>query len=196
MPRALTEQEKCKQCQKLLDKGKPLVLTHGLRKISVDDVIKAADMAKGTFYQHFQSKEEYLYALIMELHKNIFTQVEKILVETNDIRANARGFFAQLFRIPEMAFFMQNEHDTTWLLESVPNAEIQSFKQLEVGLFEKMLCLAGVDTTKIKPGIVHNYIHALFLINGSDLMMKETLEETVDLITDSLIFYIFGGAAE
>jgi hypothetical protein len=67
---------------------------------------------------------------------------------------------------------------------------------LELGLFEKMLHLADVDTARIKPGIVHNYLHALFLINGSELMIKENLEETVNLITDSLIFYIFGGAAE
>jgi AcrR family transcriptional regulator len=219
MPRALTELEKCKQCQNLLDKGRPLVLAHGLRKVSVDDVTKAAGIAKGTFYQHFQSKEAYLYALIMALHSTVFIQVEKMLIEMNiktaapfltsdasgnceaisykhDLRVGARGFFTRLFQLPEMAFFMRNEHDITWLLESVPAAEVQSFKQLEARLFEKMLYLAGVDTAKVKPGVVHNYIHALFLINGSELMAQENLAETVSLITDNLIAYIFGGAAE
>lgn len=195
MPRALTEQEKCRQCEKLLEKGKTVVFSQGIKKTSVDDITKAADMAKGLFYQHFDSKEQYLYALIERIHQQIFTQVEQMINSMEDMKSNIRGFLTNLFSMPEMRFSIQNEQDITALFENMPNHELQSAKQMEGEMFEKMLRLANIDTGKVKPGVVHNYIHTLYLMMGSDLMMEDNLSETVDLITDSLISYITGGVA-
>jgi AcrR family transcriptional regulator len=194
MPRALTEQEKCRQCQRLLEKGKAAVMSHGIRKVSVDDITKAAGMAKGTFYQHFESKEQFLYELIWSFHRQIFAQAEKMILGSNDIKANIRGLITGIFQMPEMVFFIQNEHDITAIFESVPNQELQSAKQLEEGLFEKLLSLAGIDTATVKPGVVHNYIHTLFLLKGSDLMIEDAISETFERIINDLIAYIFGGA--
>ncbi len=199
MPRALTEKEKCAQCQKLLEKGKDVVLAYGIRKVSVDDVAKAAGLAKGTFYQHFASKEQYLYALIEKIHHETFSQAEKAVLvglskNGGDMRANVRGFLQKLFYMPEMVFFLENESDINTLFETVPNQELQSFKQIEEGLFEGILRLAGIDAQKVKPGVVHNYIHALFLVKGSPYMMEDDLQETLDLMMDGLFSYIFGGA--
>jgi AcrR family transcriptional regulator len=52
MPRALTEKEKSAQYRKLLDKGKKEVISHGIKKVSVDDIAKVAGIAKGTFYKY------------------------------------------------------------------------------------------------------------------------------------------------
>ncbi len=50
MPRALTEQERCAQCERLLNKGRDVVLMYGMRKVSIEDIAKAAGMAKGTLW--------------------------------------------------------------------------------------------------------------------------------------------------
>lgn len=60
-------------------------------------------------------------------------------------------------------------------------------------MFERILHLFGIDIKKVKPGIVHNYIHALFLMKSSEYMIEEDLEESMDLILDDLIAYVFGG---
>lgn len=198
MPRPLTEQEKCAQCQRLLEKGKEAVISHGIRKVSVDDITKAAGMAKGSFYQHFESKEKYLYALLEKLHRETFTKAKQIIFEgisdKHNLQANARDFLKKLFLLPEMVFFIQNERDIIALFETISNQEIQSFKQMEAELFSGLLRLAGVDTEKVKPGVVHNYVHVMFLTKVSDLMTEEDLPQTLDLLMDSLMAYIFGGA--
>ena len=226
MPRALTEQEKCRQCQRLLDKGKSFVLSHGIKKVSIDDIAKAADMAKGTFYQHFESKEKYLLALIEDIHKHAFAKSEQMIIaifegqpaigrvggEPNEkntkgqlaagiserssgtcgLRAGAREFFKNLFIMPEMAFFIQNEPDIEkLLLDMMEDEDIREFKQMEAGMFEKLLRSLGVDTNKIKPGVVHNILHTLYLTMSCDLMTADDLPETVNLLTDCLITYIF-----
>jgi len=199
MPRALTEQEKCRQCQILLEKGKVVVMANGCKKVSIDDVTKAAGMAKGTFYHHFDSKEKYLLELVKVIHNQLFADAEKLITsefaEKEYLKANARLFIQKLFNIPELSFFIKYERDIVELLYTLmPEEEISLFKEMEEGMFESVLELIGADTEKVKPGIVHNFIHTMYLIKSSDLMMAEYLSETMDLITDSLAAYIFGGA--
>ena len=102
MPRPLTEQEKCAQCQRLLEKGKEAVISHGIRKVSVDDITKAAGMAKGSFYQHFESKEKYLYALLEKLHRETFTKAKQIIFE-GDHGNSTQGFVAAVIEIAPLA---------------------------------------------------------------------------------------------
>lgn len=198
MPRALTEKEKAAQSRRLLDKGKDVVISCGVRKVSVDDIAKAAGLAKGTFYQHFESKEQYLYALIEKIHSEAFAEAEHIISDGlsggSDLRENVYSFLQKFFYWPEMVFFIQNESDINMLFETVPNSELKSFKQKEELLFEGILRLFGIDTKKVKPGVVHNYIHVLFLMKSSEYMADEDLQETTDLIIESLISYVFGGA--
>ena len=198
MPRTLTEQEKCRICDRLLEKGKEIVMSQGIKRASVDDIAKAVGMAKGSFYLHFESKEKFLYALVEKIHRQVFTQAEQMIKDSfsngANLRESARTFLKNLFYMPEMAFFTKNERDIEEVFFGfMGDEEIRTFKQMEVELFEKMLKLAGADTARVKPGVVHNYIHTLYLMMSSDLMTADDLPETVELITDSLISYIFGG---
>ena len=193
MPRALTEQEKCRICHRLIDKGKDIVLMHGIRKVSVDDITKAAGMSKGSFYQHFESKEKYLYELTLEVHRQIFAQAEQMIFQDGDLQDNIRGFLLKLFHLPEVAFFSRNYHEISELINTLADQGVQSSHQMEVDMFERLMVMAGIDTQKAKPGVVCNYVHMLNMIMGSDLMIEDYLPETIDLIMDSLITYFFGG---
>jgi len=193
-PRALTEQEKCRQCDKLLEKGKAIVLAQGIRKVSVDEITKAASMAKGSFYQHFESKEQFLYELMWNIHRQLFMQVEQMILSGSDMQGNMRSLLKNLFHMPEISFLIQNQRDIHDLFQVIPDQEVRSAKQMESGMFKKLLDMAGIDTKRVKPGVVHNYIHTLSLMKSSDLMTEEDLPETFDRIMDSLLSYIFGGA--
>jgi len=194
MPRALTEQEKCRLCKRLLDKGKEVVLSQGIKKVSVDDIAKAAGMAKGSFYQHFESKEVFLYELINDMHLQMFEQAEQMLKAGDDLKANTRIFLMNLFHMPQMVFFTKNYNEINELFESMPEKESLSTKEMEKDVFEKLMIKAGIDIQKVKPGVVHNYLHALYLVMGSELMIEDDLPETFELIMDNLISYIFGGS--
>jgi len=193
MPRALTEQEKCRQCQRLLEKGKAVVFSQGIRKTSVDDVARAAGIAKGSFYQHFETKEKFMYELAWHIYRQLFEQAERMLFNGDDIRVNLRKLLTNLFHMPEMIFFIHNNQDITELCTSMPSREQQSDKKIEEAMFERLLVAAGIDIEKVKPGVVHNYIHAIYLTMGSDLMIKNEVPETCDQMMNSLTSYICGG---
>ena len=191
MPRALTEQEKIRQANKLLEKGKAVVLSQGVKKISIDEITKAAGMAKGLFYHHFESKEIYLYEVMTIIHRQVFEQAEKIIkANGGDLQANMRSFLLNLFYMPEMIFFTRYYHDIEELLSSMESHKEQSNNRVQ-GILENLLTMAGIDIKKVKSGVVSNYLHAMYLLIGSDMVVADDLSETIESIMESLISYIF-----
>ncbi len=196
MPRALTEREKCAQCRRLLEKGRDIVFERGIKKISVDEIADAAGFAKGTFYQHFASKEAYLHALVWHIHQQFFAQVERLIAETADLRTGLRDFIVRLFALPEMVFLRDTDLGVFDAYgDAAPEPNGRSFTQLEKDGFQRLLSLAGINTETVKPGVVHNYLHALYLVKSSGMMLKEDVQETFERMVDGLVLYIFGGAA-
>lgn len=193
MPRALTEQEKSMQYKKLLDKGKEIALSTGIRKMSIDDVTTSANMAKGSFYKHFESKEKFIYEVIMEFYKQIFTQSEQLIKQEEDVRSNIYNILINIFHLPEINFLIKNYREVSDLNDTLSSVEVELTNQIEIDIYDELLKIAGVDTTKVSPEVIHNYFHTLYMIMGSDLMIKDHVPTTFDLILKSLADYILGG---
>lgn len=62
-----------KTYQKLLETSMALVKTHGYNKVTISQICDASGYAKGTFYKHFDSKNEILYHLAIKLNENMST---------------------------------------------------------------------------------------------------------------------------
>ena len=63
MPPAFSTEERARITRVLMDNGQRLFTTQGLRKTSLDDLVRPAGIAKSSFYSFFDSKE----ALYLEL---------------------------------------------------------------------------------------------------------------------------------
>jgi AcrR family transcriptional regulator len=89
MPRfSETEKERIKQ--KLLIEGERLFTAHGLRKVTIDDLVAAANIAKASFYKFYDGKE-YLYLdIVQAAQADIFTSLEKVLDENKAYSAGER----------------------------------------------------------------------------------------------------------
>lgn len=55
----------------LLDAGQRLLATEDLARISVNAIVAEAGMAKGSFYQHWPSRSEYVRALHVRFHDQL-----------------------------------------------------------------------------------------------------------------------------
>lgn len=59
----------------LLNAGRQLLATENLSKLSVNAIAAEAKMAKGSFYQHWPSRESYILALHRAFHDDLDNQV-------------------------------------------------------------------------------------------------------------------------
>ena len=75
MPR-FTEQEKEIINRKLLIEGEKLFAAHGLKKVTVDDLVAAVNISKGSFYAFYPSKEHLYVEINFRLQKELFTNIE------------------------------------------------------------------------------------------------------------------------
>lgn len=101
MPR-LREKQKLEVRKSLLDHGLDLIRRQGLVPTTVEEITRAAGVAKGTFFNHFPSKESLLYDFIQR-------ETDQIMKEAMDFhpgqaRAALRSIGAALAR-----FGMENQ---------------------------------------------------------------------------------------
>ncbi|WP_313342259.1 TetR/AcrR family transcriptional regulator [Sedimentibacter sp.] len=63
----------------ILDAAEKLFLTKGYEKCTVNDILKEVDIAKGTLYHYFKSKEDILDAIVWRYKDMVIRRTEKIL---------------------------------------------------------------------------------------------------------------------
>ena len=78
MPK-FTEHEKniIEQC--LLEEGKHLFTIYGLKKVTIDDIVKAVNIAKASFYKFYEGKEYLFLDIVQKQQKEIFETLDGIL---------------------------------------------------------------------------------------------------------------------
>lgn len=67
----------------LLEKGMMLLWSNGYNATSVNDIVKAAEIPKGSFYFYFESKEEFAVKAIEAYFDQMITPVVEILKNTS-----------------------------------------------------------------------------------------------------------------
>ncbi len=83
MPR-FSVQEKNRIQQLLIEEGERLFVTYGIKKVTIDDIVKAVNIAKASFYKFYEGKE-YLFLDIAQLRqKEIFDKLDLILASNSD----------------------------------------------------------------------------------------------------------------
>ena len=83
MPR-FSEQGKERIKQNLLLEGERLFTAYGLKKVTIDDIVKAAKIAKATFYKFFEGKEYLFLEIAQRKQKEIFEILEDVLTDSRD----------------------------------------------------------------------------------------------------------------
>lgn len=81
MPR-FGEQEKVRIKQCLLEEGERLFATYGLKKVTIDDIVKAVNIAKASFYKFYEGKEYLFLDIAQKAQKEIFEELEAVLIES------------------------------------------------------------------------------------------------------------------
>lgn len=103
----------------ILDAAQVFFYTKGYDETSIQDIIDAVKIAKGTFYHHFESKADLLDALIERLLVEPVARTEQI-IERKDI--NALEKFQTFYR--EVGIWKMENKDFFWhLLEAMYRKE-------------------------------------------------------------------------
>lgn len=83
----------------ILDAARGLCAEHGYPALTVAAIAEAADLGVGTFYYHFQTKDDVLVALMEELLGRIQSEITRARKELRDPLARLRAGYRAFFRL-------------------------------------------------------------------------------------------------
>ncbi len=109
MPKALSEHERTYIKNRLLREARDCLIRYGVKKTTVDEIVKRVGIPKGTFYLFYESKELLLFDVFRALHdeyqEKIMSEIKQI---QGDINAdNLTGVIFNLYKLMDQSEIAQ-----------------------------------------------------------------------------------------
>lgn len=188
MPK-FTDHEKETIYETLLIKGKDLFTTYGLKKTSLDLIVDACGIAKGSFYKFFESKEE-LYFRILEREEafrdTLFAELQSSPLPAREaLRNMLKASFAHIAGNPFLLQLHQRD-EYEMLIRKLPKKMLAEHIQKD-----NAAAIAWITDWQQKgrliersPEVIVGVIRSLVLLS---LRQKEIGEDLADEVMDLLI---------
>jgi len=188
-----SEKEQVRQC--LLERGKELFSQYGLAKTSIDDLVQACGIAKGSFYKFFTSKEELFYVILNNQEEVTNRLIGEHLKENLPPKEFISSFFHLAFDLADenpllQQWFQEGERER--IIRKLPKHLVKDFSKdnIKKGIpFVEALIQRGV-LRKQDPEVINGVLHAIMLLR---LHKKEVGKDLFPQIMDEIIDYIAEG---
>lgn len=117
---AFTEYETEQLRKALLKETRRCAVTLGMKKTSVDQLTKAVGIAKGSFYKFYESKEMLFFAVLENIHSELYDVADRVLSETDNLsqpECAAKAVLAVCQRLSDTGDMVFIENDAKLLLQ-------------------------------------------------------------------------------
>ncbi|MBP3810584.1 MAG: TetR/AcrR family transcriptional regulator [Clostridiales bacterium] len=188
---AFTQEQKDEIQEKLIEAGFELSTSIGFKKMTVATVAKSAGVAVGSFYIFFDSKENFVLALIKEAEKEAELRMATVFEKDGTIPLKKfLSVFRENFR-PETNFLLKIRlDDWVWLKSHLTDTTYFNTSSDRQKIEYLLPRIKGVRED-IDPGVVVNFIKSIYaLYQNRETLFEESLETNVDLIFDSIYRYL------
>ena len=120
---AFTDYETEQLRKALLKETRHCAVTPGMRKTSVEQLTKAVGIAKGSFYKFYESKEMLFFAVLEDIHSELYGVADRALSEADGLPPSeraARAVLAVCQRLSDTGDMVFIESDAKLLLQRLP----------------------------------------------------------------------------
>ncbi|HRF50209.1 MAG TPA: TetR/AcrR family transcriptional regulator [Anaerolineales bacterium] len=200
MPKAFSDAERDHIRSRLHEAGAQLFAKQGLRKTTIDEIVRAAGISKGAFYRFYDTKE----ALCLDVLETIEAGLRsRVLTEALVPRWGARAGVARLLNAalttwdayPLLRSFSRADYDL--LIRKLPPEKVEAHVANDrafVKAFNARLRREGIRP-KARPALVVNLIRSLFWVGlHRDELGERDYAETMAVLIDLVAGHIVGEA--
>ena len=189
MPKSYSEQEKeyIKKCLK--EEAAKCLTQYGVRRTTVDEIVKRVNIPKGTFYLFYKSKELLLFEAIQEQHEIVNRKVYQALSNLSKQEFTAEEltdviveFYKMTEEMPILKLLDLGEVEL--LASKLPREVIEEHLQDATNTIEKMFALLPVKKD-VDINIMSAVFHAIYY---ATLHKPEIGEEHYDAALRTLIY--------
>lgn len=191
MPKSYSEQEREYIRKRLKEEAVECLAKYGVRRTTVDEIVKRVNIPKGTFYLFYKSKELLLFDAIQEQHEIVSQKLYQAISAIADTEFSADKLTDVIFQFYKMTENMPvlkllNIGEVELLVRKLPREIVEEHLQDDTNMIEKMFVLFPVKKeADIK--VISAAFHAIYY---ATLHKAEIGEEQYDEALRALIYGI------
>ena len=191
MPQIFDEAGREKVRCQLLESGFQLIKLYGLKKTSVSDIAKEAGIATGTFYNFFKTKEEFVYQIILYKRGAVKQKLSDLMINGKLTKEAFRRYLEEIYLADNNIFEYLNDRELAILKARWPEEYWKNSSNDEA---TSKWILEHLDSPNPDCSwkVFANLCKSISLIRyGRDCLYPDEYEETIQIIVDSIIEYVF-----
>ena len=145
MPVAFTAEERAVLTEKLLQSARAFVKEQSARKITVEQLTASVGISKGAFYLFYPSKEHLFYALLRQMHAELYGPAMQLLArpQGGPARQLTEAILAGCRALDESGLCRFWEQDAQDILRAIPVEERKAQQEQETAVFHEFLAQNG-----------------------------------------------------
>lgn len=182
----------------LIDIAGEFFFTKGFSKTSIQNIIDKANIAKGTFYHYFKSKDDILDAMTRGYVKNLYKKFKPILEKEMDAVTKLNYFFQEVqswkmgnIKLMRVLMKVMMSDNNLALRNRMLKHTIEETAPIYTGIIKQGVGEGCFNVTY--PELTSKFIISSFVFNGEEMtkwfLKEECTEEVIKGIRDQLIFF-------
>ena len=195
MPSIFSQEDKERIRTQLLAEGREMMLERGITKMNIDELAESARIAKGTFYNFFPSKQDFILEIIHSYQDGKLVQLEQLAAEKKGKITLDEAFewYKTLYQPQENPLYHVSKKDMDWIMAKIPPERL--FRP-EVDIRTGRLILSMIEGVRedLDYRVLANFPKMVALaLENKDFMHQEVLETNFKMIVDCMYRYVKGG---
>jgi AcrR family transcriptional regulator len=196
LPKSYSEQEKDYIKSRLKEEAAKCLAQYGIRRTTVDEIVKRVKIPKGTFYLFYQSKELLLFDVILEQHDRIEQVLYKTIKGIDSSTYTTKQITDIIFNLYEMAsespiLKMLNSDEIELLARKLPQDVIADHLKQDTSMIEKILTMLPVHP-EVDVNTFGSAFRALYFATlHKDELDDENYTKALRLLIQGLVLQIF-----
>lgn len=188
MPKSYSEQEREYIRKRLKEEAAKCLARYGVRRTTVDEIVKRVNIPKGTFYLFYKSKELLLFEVIQEQQENVNRKLYQTISGIASTELSAEKLTDVIFEFYKMTEEMLilkliDVNEVELLVRKLPREIVEEHFRDDTDTVEKMLALFPVKK-EVDIKVLSAAFHAIYFAT----LHKAEIGEQYDEALYSLIY--------
>lgn len=149
MPKSYSDQERAYIKKRLKEEAAACMGQFGIRRTTVDEIVKRVNIPKGTFYLFYQSKELLLFEVIQEQHEMVNQKLYRELSRIAETAPSADKITDVVFEFYKLTeempvFRLMDSEEIELLVRKLPQEVVEAHLREDTDTIQKLFSLLPV----------------------------------------------------
>ena len=197
MPKTFTDSERTYIKNRLMEEAKLCLSQFGIRKTTVDELVKRVNIPKGTFYLFYESKELLFFDVFCKFHDELQAKlISKIAVIREDINLLLlTELILELYKLVEKSFMLRflTNGEMELLIRKLPPELAKSHSERDDFSVEQLLSLVP-NFKAVNAKAFSAALRGIFLsMLHKHEIGEEVFDDALKIMIHGVVIQMFGG---